>query len=291
MRISDNILSQKYIYNQNLINERKAKIQNQLITNSKIEKLSDDLFDSLEIIKIDSQIRKIETFQKNIDYAKEFVNTTINSLENIGNEVQKIITQAVNITNPLNTNFKTVAQSVRASLQAIVQNLNTKYNDMYIFGGTNYTAEPWSIDSNGKVVTNSLDLSGEIKVQIANNIKDTINVTGDRIVNSDLLDTINDIIDSLDSGNVPDQTLKDRLNAAYKEILSIQSLTGEKYNRLDDINEILSKQLQDYQELLSKRKEVDPAQLAIDLQYQDYLLQLSYKLAASILPKSILDYM
>jgi len=291
MRISDNILSQKYIYNQNLINERKAKIQNQLITNSKIEKLSDNLFDSLEIIKIDSQIRKIETFQKNIDYAKEFVNTTINSLENVGNEIQKIISQTVNITNPLNTNFKTVAQSVRASLQSIVQNLNTKYNDMYIFGGTNYSTEPWAIDSNGKVVTNSADLTGEVKVQIANNIKDTINVTGDRIVNSDLLDTINDIIDSLDAGNPPDQTLKDRLNAAYKEILSIQSLTGEKYNRLEDINTILSKQLQDYQEFLSKRKEVDPAQLAIDLQYQDYLLQLSYKLAASILPKSILDYM
>lgn len=291
MRISDNILSQKYIYNQNLVNERKAKIQNQLVTNSKIEKLSDNLFDSLEIIKIDSQIRKIETFQKNIDYAKEFVNTTINSLENIGNEVQKIISQTVNISNPLNTNFKTVAASVRASLESIIHNLNTKYNDMYIFGGTNYTTEPWSIDANGKVVTNSTDLTGEVKVQIANNIKDTINVTGDRIVNSDLLNTINDIIDSLDAGNAPDQTLKDRLNAAYKEILSIQSLTGEKYNRLDDINTILSKQLQDSQEFLSKRKEIDPAQLAIDLQYQDYLLQLSYKLAASILPKSILDYL
>lgn len=291
MRISDNILSQKYIYNQNQINERKVKIQNQLITNSKIEKLSDDLFGSLEIINIDSQIRKIETFRKNIDYAKEFVNTTINSLENIGNEVQKIITQAVNIDNPVNSNFKTVAQSVRASLEAIVQNLNTKYNGMYIFGGTNYTNQPWSIDTNGKAVTNSTDLSGEVKVQIANNIKDSINVTGDKIVNSDLLDTINDIIDSLDSNVPPDQTLKDRLNSAYKEILSIQSLTGEKYNRLEDINTILEKQLTDSREFLSKRKEIDPAQLSIDLQYQDYLLQLSYKLASSILPKSILDYL
>lgn len=291
MRISDNILSQKYIYNQNQINERKVKIQNQLITNSKIEKLSDDLFGSLEIINIDSQIRKIETFQKNIDYAKEFVNTTINSLENIGNEVQKIIAQAVNIDNPVNSNFKTVAQSVRASLEAIVQNLNTKYNGMYIFGGTNYTNQPWSIDTNGKAVTNSTDLSGEVKVQIANNIKDSINVTGDKIVNSDLLDTINDIIDSLDSNVPPDQTLKDRLNSAYKEILSIQSLTGEKYNRLEDINTILEKQLTDSREFLSKRKEIDPAQLSIDLQYQDYLLQLSYKLASSILPKSILDYL
>lgn len=291
MRISDNILSQKYIYNQNKINERKVKIQNQLITNSKIDKLSDDLFNSLEIIKIDSQIKKIETFQKNIDYAKEFVKTTINSLENVGNEVQKIITQVVNIDNPINANFKTVAQSVRASLEAIVQNLNTKYNDMYVFGGTNYTVQPWSIDSNGKAVTNSTDLSGEVKVQISNNIKDTINVTGDKIENSDLLNTINDIIDSLDAGIAPDQTLKDRLNAAYKEILSIQSLTGEKYNRLEDINTILTNQLNDSQEFLSKRNEIDPAELAIDLQYQDYLLQLSYKLAASILPKSILDYL
>ncbi|MEG8945567.1 hypothetical protein [Rosettibacter firmus] len=291
MRISDNILTQKYLYNQNKINERKVKVQNQLITNSKIDKLSDDLFNSLEIIKIDSQIRKIETYQKNIDYAKEFVNTTINALENIGNETQKIITQVVNIDNPINSNFKTVAQSVRASLEAIVQNLNTKYNDMYIFGGTNYSNEPWLIDSNGKVINNSTDLTGEVKVQIANGIKDTINVTGDKILNSDLLDTINDIIDSLDAGIAPDKTLKDRLNAAYKEILSIQSLTGEKYNRLEDINTILTKQLQDSQGFLSKRKEIDPAQLAIDLQYQDYLLQLSYKLASSILPKSILDYL
>lgn len=291
MRITDNILTQKYIYNQNQINERKVKIQNQLITNSKIERLSDDLFNSLEIINIDSQIRKIETFQKNIDYAKEFVNTTINSLENVGNEVQKIITQVVNIDNPVNANFTTVAQSVRASLEAIVQNLNTKYNDMYIFGGTNYTNVPWSIDANGKAVTNSSDLSGEVKVQIANGIKDTINVPGNKIESSDLLDTINDIIDSLDAGVPPDQTLKDRLNAAYKNILSIQSLSGEKYNRLEDINTILEKQLNDSKEFLSKRKEIDPAQLTIDLQYQDYLLQLSYKLASSILPKSLLDYL
>ncbi len=291
MRITDNILSQKYIYNQNELNERKFKIQNQLITNSKIEKLSDDLFNSLEIIKINSQIKKIETFQKNIDYSKEFINVTLSALENIGNETQKIITQIVNIDNPINANFKTVAQSVRASLEAIVQNLNTKYNDMYVFAGTNYSLEPWSIDSNGMAVTNSNDLAGEVKVQIANGIKDTINVSGDKIVNSDLLNTINDIIDSLDAGIAPNQTLKDRLNAAYKEILSIQSLMGEKYNRLEDINTILSKQLQDSQSFLSKRKEIDPGQLAIDLQYQDYLLQLSYKLAASILPKSIMDYL
>ncbi|MFZ6031816.1 MAG: hypothetical protein ACOYVE_00765 [Melioribacter sp.] len=291
MRITENILSNKYLYNQDKINNEKVKIQNQLITNSRIEKLSDDLFGSLEIINIDSQIKKIETYQKNIDYSKEFVKFTINSLDNIVGETQKIITQVVNIDNAVNANFSTVAQSVRASLESIVQNLNSKYNGMYLFGGTNYTTEPWSIDANGKVVTNSADLSGEVKVQISSGIKDSVNVPGSKIESSDLLATINDIIDSLDAGAAPGQALKDRLNAAYNEILSIQSLTGEKYNRLEDINTILDNQLTDAQEMLAKRKEIDPAELSIDLQYQDYLLQLSYKLASSILPKSILDYM
>lgn len=291
MRITENILTNKYLYNQDKINNEKVKIQNQLITNSRIEKLSDDLFSSLEIINIDSQIRKIETYQKNIEYSKEFVKSTINSLDNIVGETQKIISQVVNIDNAVNANFSTVAQSVRASLEAIVQNLNAKYNDMYLFAGTNYSTDPWSIDANGKVVTNSVDMGGEVKVQISSGIKDSINVPGNKIQSSDLLSTINDIIDSLDSGTVPSQTLKERLNAAYKEILSIQSLTGEKYNRLEDIYTILDNQKLDAQEMLSKRKEIDPAELSINLQYQDYLLQLSYKLASSILPKSILDYM
>ena len=37
--------------------------------------------------------------------------------------------------------------------------------------------------------------------------------------------------------------------------------------------------------------EVDVAKAMIDLQMQDYLLQVSYELAAMILPKSILDFL
>lgn len=292
MRITENTLTDKYLYNQNRINERKIKIQTQMANNSRLEKLTDDLSDSLEAIKLNSQIVKKENYQKSISNAKSFVNTTNYSLENVASQAQSIMKQITNIDNALNANnFATVSETVKNSLQEIVQSLNEKHNDMYVFGGTNFTVKPWGIDALGKAVTNSADMGGEIKVQLTANIKNAINVTGTEIENTDLLDTINDIIDALDSNTVPDQALKDRLNSAYNGIIAIQSLNGEKLNKLNDINSLLENQLVDTRESLSKVEGVDQAELLVDLEYQDYLLQLSYKLASSILPKSILDYL
>ncbi len=292
MRITENILSEKYLYNQNRINEKKLKIQTQLTNNSKLDKLSDNLGDSLDAINLDSQLRRIETFQKNIVNAKDYLSATISSLDNVADEAQKIINQVINSDNPLNAiNFSTITQSVKGSLQAIVQSLNEKRNGMYIFGGTDFSDEPWEIDANGRAIRTSTSVTGEIKVQLTQNIKDTMNVTGDKIENTDLIDTINDILDSLEAGTVPDDTLKERLTNAYNSIVNLQSLNGDKFNRLDDIDILLDKQLTDTQDLISKKQDVDPAELAVELQYQDYLLQLSYKLASTILPKSILDYL
>lgn len=292
MRITENLLSERYLYNQNKINEKKLKMQSQITNNTKLEKLSDNVGDSLEAIKLDSTIRKIETFQKNITYAKDYLSIATDSIENIADETQKIIGQIMNSDNALNSsNLASVTQSIKLSLRAIVDSLNEKRNDMYLFGGTDFSDTPWSIDANGRAVRNSTNVTGEIKVQITQNIKDTINITGNKIEETDLLNTLNDILDSLEANSVPDDTLKQRLNNAYNSIVNLQSINGEKLNRLDDISALLEKQLLNTQELLSKKQDIDPAKLIVDLQYQDYVLQLSYKLAATILPKSLLDYL
>lgn len=292
MRITENLLSERYLYNQSKINEKKLKIQSQITNNTKLEKLTDNVGDSLEAIKLDANIRKMETFQKNITYAKDYLNITMDSIENIAGETQNIISQITNLDNALNnSNIASVTQSIKLSLRAIVDSLNEKRNDMYLFGGTDFNDTPWSIDANGRAVRNSTNVTGEIKVQITQNIKDTINITGNKIEGTDIINTLNDILDILDSNNVPDSNLQKRLNDSYNAIVNLQSLNGEKLNRLDDISSLLDKQLLNTQELLSKKQDIDPVKLVVDLQYQDYVLQMSYKLAATILPKSLLDYL
>lgn len=292
MRITENLLSERYLYNQNRINEKKLKIQSQITNNTKLETLSDNVGDSLEAIKLHSAIKKIETYQKNIINARDYLNITIASIEDIAGQTQKIISQVMNLENALNTsNLETVKESIKSSISAVVDSLNEKRNGMYIFGGTDFSDSPYEIDSNGRAVRNATTNTGEIKVQLTQNIKDTINLTGDKIEDTDLIDSLNDLLDSLDAGNIPDNTLKERLNKAYNSVIALQSLNGDKLNRIDDISELLEKQLLNTQDLLSKKQDIDPAKLIVDLQYQDYVLQMSYKLAATILPKSLLDYL
>lgn len=285
------MISENYLYNYDKIIARKTKLQTQIANNSKIETLSDDLAGSLESIKIESQRKKTETYLKNVESAKDFMTASLQSLENVTGETQKIMSAAVAAGDALNAqNYGTIAQTIKNSLNAIVQNINTKQNDMYLFGGTNFQNPPVTIDVNGKAVLSINDLSGEIKTQVSQNVKEAINIPGSKVLGTGLFESINSIIDSLEAGNEPTQTERTNLENAYKEILNLQSIGGTTINRIDDRNEVLKNQLTNLQELLVREQGVDVPALIVDLQNQDYLLQVSYKLLATAYPKSLFDF-
>jgi len=71
------------------------------------------------------------------------------------------------------------------------------------------------------------------------------------------------------------------LTSAYQKILDVQSLAGEKINRLENIKSVLSNQTDSYTDMLAKVQEIDIAKLSLELQQQDYLLQISSKLLSN----------
>lgn len=293
MRVTEGSMTDKYLYNQQKILIRKVKIQTQLAMNSKIETLSDDLIGSLQSIKVQSQIKKTENYLQNADTVSEFMKASLQQLDSINVEIQKVMIIATDAVNPLNVqNYATMAQSVKDSLSAIVQSVNTKHNDMYLFGGTNYQAEPVAIDSvTGKAIVSTADFSGEVKIQISQNATQRMNIPGSNVLNTGLFESLNSMIDSLTSGVAPTQTEKDNLDSAFKELLNLQSLGGQAVNRMEDVNQMLSNQKTSLDETYAKIQEVDVPALAIDLQNQDYLLQVAYKLLANSFPKSLFDYL
>lgn len=292
MRVTEGSMTDKYLYNQQKILIRKSKIQTQLAMNSKIETLSDDLIGSLQSIKVQSQIKKTENYLQNVGTVNEFMTASLQSLDSVNSEIQKILALSEDANNPLNVqNYATMAQSVKDSLSAIVQSINTKRNDMYLFGGTNFQERPVTIDpATGKAVISAQDLSGEIKIQISQNTTQTMNISGSKVFSTGLLESFNSLIDSFTSGAAPTQTQKDDLNNAYKLLLNLQSLGGQTVIRMDDAKQMLSSQKDSLNETYSKIQEIDVPALATDLQNNDYLLQMAYKLLANSFPKSLFDY-
>lgn len=291
MRVTEGLIAEKYLYSQEKIANKKIKLQTQLANNSRIDKLTDDVAGSLESIKLDALIKKTDTYAKNADNALNFMKTSLDFLDQATTNIQNIMSTANTAKDAMNVqNYETISQSIKNSLSAIIQSVNSKHNGMYLFGGTNYNADPVTIDADGKAVISALDHSGEVKVQLSANTKESMNISGSEIFDTGIFEAVNDLIDSLDSGTGPTESQLQAIETAYNNFLNVQSLSGEKMNRFENLYDLLQNQSAGYNEMLVKVQEIDPAKVVVDLQQQDYLLQVSYKLLANAFPKSVFDF-
>jgi flagellar hook-associated protein 3 FlgL len=291
MRISNSMMTDNFLYNNNQIQQNLVKIQTQLSTNTKIQTLSDDVSLSLNSINWETQLSKSQSYSKNVDNGKDYINNSLGALSSMNTDVQNIISQATSSVNALNSqNYDTIAGTIKNSLSSIVQTMNTQYNGMYLFGGTNNQAAPVSLDANGQAVITQGDISGEVKTPVSGTSNISINIPGSNIVATGLFDSINQIINTLESGQAPDSKAINNLETSYQNLLNVQSSGGNIYTRLDNISQQLATQQTNLQTILSDKLGVDPAKLSVDLQSQQTLLQMSYKILATTLSKSLLDY-
>lgn len=107
----------------------------------------------------------------------------------------------------------------------------------------------------------------------------------------DVFNQLKIIINNLRNGIPPTEEQRAAINAFNTRVIGKLSEIGNIVNQFSSIESMLTQQNLDITENNSQVNEVDVAKAIIDLQNQDYLLQLSQKLAATILPKSLLDYL
>lgn len=107
----------------------------------------------------------------------------------------------------------------------------------------------------------------------------------------DIFNQLKIIINNLRNGIPPTEEQRDAVNAFNSKVVGKLSEIGNIVNQFTSIESMLTQQNLDITENNSQVNGVDVAKAIIELQNQDYLLQLSQKLAATILPKSLLDYL
>lgn len=108
---------------------------------------------------------------------------------------------------------------------------------------------------------------------------------------TDIFSTLIAMRDNLKNGIPPTQEQTNIVQEFSKKLLDKISITGATYNQLSNSEEMLNNQLFNFQKMASDENDIDLAKAIIDLQQQDYVLQLSNKVAAMILPKTLMDYL
>jgi flagellar hook-associated protein 3 FlgL len=107
----------------------------------------------------------------------------------------------------------------------------------------------------------------------------------------DIFNLLKNISRNLRNGILPTDEQKSQVDRFHQRVLEKLSEIGNIINQFNSFENMLNQQSLEIQAINQEVGGVDVVKSIIDLQNKDYLLQVTQKIAASILPKSLLDYL
>ncbi len=183
MRISDIILSSDFVNNFTNAKSKVNELQTQIATGNKIQQPSDSPDGTANLIGWNSQLEQMNTYSDNIDNASSFVQDTTSTMQSIQDEVTNVLTKLSSVnttTSPANLN--NFADQINQSLQTILGLSNISSNGKYVFGGTDFSAQPFGYSAdNTSIEVKPNDISGEQNIRTSQNITQQINMSGTEI--------------------------------------------------------------------------------------------------------------
>jgi len=311
IRISNLSIQRQLIDDINRNQKTVQDLQLKLSTGLNINTPSDDPVGLLNALKLKTSISEGNQYQKNIDDGSSKLSATINilsSIESLVLDIMGIASDAVNSTS--SASHGVTAQEIDGMLNEIYLHANAKFLGKYVFGGTETTTKPYteSIVSGNTVliqrtaVANSVEsfkgIDGKIYATVAEGLDYQINISGSApfIPNgeggvNDLFDTLIKLRDSIhDHDSATTISLLEDLDNEYENVVTQTTLLGGRLNRLQKVK-ATNRDLGIFkEENLSDVLNVDHVKAISDLNYQQFILQMSLQVGSKMIAPSLMDY-
>lgn len=286
MRVTQSMLSNNMVNNLGKSYERLAKLQEQINSQKKYTKPSDDPVAAMLGMGYRTELNQIEQFSRNIGEANNWVDTTDATISQAVSALQR----ARELTVQASTGTLTADQrkSISEELIQIKEHLtdlgDTQVGGKYIFNGIDTNVKP-SIDKKYGV--------GEIKLEVFSGISIQINTNGKELFGDTLGKdgSIQKTIDDLTSneGSIDDR-LKD-LDGTINLFLSVQAQVGARQNRVDLMSDRLKQQELFATEILSKNEDIDIEKAILNLTTQESIHNAALSVGAKIIQPTLLDFL
>ncbi|MDK2961308.1 MAG: flagellar hook-associated protein 3 FlgL [Eubacteriaceae bacterium] len=160
MRITYKMMTGNYIKDLNKQSVELDRLNTQVSTGRAFSRTSEDTSTAIRAYQLRKNIAKVENYQENIEFADSYISnteTTMNNIEeSLSNAMDKILQGMNGTTNA--DDRKIIANELRTIQDQMLETLNTNMTDTYIFGGSNSTVKPFSLDASGKLLYNGIDV-------------------------------------------------------------------------------------------------------------------------------------
>ncbi|MFD9626036.1 flagellar hook-associated protein FlgL [Peribacillus muralis] len=291
MRVTQSMLTNNMLRNLSGSYEKMAKLQEQVSSQKKFTKPSDNPVAAMMGMGYRTNLNQIGQYQSNISEATNWIDSTDDAISESASAMQRIREITVQGSNGTyeGDQLKNIAEEIKQLKEHLVNLGDTQIGGKYIFNGQDTNVRPSSVkDANGDIVYGK----GDINLEVFSGISLKINTDGSKVFGEALANggSIDKTIAALENGGDVGATLEG-LDATINTFLSLQAQVGARQNRIELMSDRLKQQEVFATEILSKNEDVDIEKAIMDLTTQESVHSAALSIGAKIMQPSLLDFL
>ena len=278
-----------------MIRRDMARYQEQMTTGLRVNRASDDAPAFVQARRMERLSNRYDQYLRTIGASQSWVDHSQDALDGIADRIAEAKERGIRANNAFfdPADRDSEANRVEAILAEVIDLLNTKDDDEYVFAGTNTTVKPFT--GTGAAVVYNGNSDGQAR-QIGDDQRINVNITGDAIHDTGagftVTQSIQELADAIRTGDPAVlETALDRVTVAQEHILDRGAESGGIANRLD----FAASQLRDanihVRAHRSELEDVDMAAAVMEYQKAQTGFEAALRVTANVLQTSLLDYL
>lgn len=287
------MLSNNMLRNLNNSYERLAKYQEQLYTQKKISRPSDDPVIAIKGMQNRTSLIEVEQHERNLSNVYSWLENSEDSLEKAGDvihRVSELVTQANHgsLTNDDRQKINTEIEQLKEHMISIA---NSQVAGKYIFSGSSTNEKPIEYDGTNFTYNGNQD---KIEIEVSKGVKLQVNQTADNL----FVDALKDLHDLQSAINDPalgenDPDLSGFIKGFQNHLDTItaaRSRIGAVTNRAELIESRLSSQKIIATKMISENEDIDVEEVIMNLKTQESIHRAALSVGSSIIQPTLVDF-
>ncbi|MBA9026725.1 flagellar hook-associated protein FlgL [Peribacillus huizhouensis] len=300
MRVTQSMLSNNMLRNLSSSYDRLGKLQEQISSQKKFTKPSDDPVSAMMGMTYRTDLGRIEQFTRNIGEAENWIDSTDDALDQATSALQRIRELTVKASN--GTYEEKQRESIAAEIKELKDHLitigDTQIGGKYIFNGQNTNIKPSESEAtkndpinnpNGDIVYGSAAIEIEVFSGINIQINTDASSTFGEALKSD--GSIQKIIDALENNDSNIGDLLDDIDGTIDSFLTTRSHVGARQNRIELMTERLGQQEIFAKKIMSKNEDIDIEKAIMDLTTQESIHSAALSVGSRVIQPSLIDFL
>lgn len=287
MRVTQSMLSNNMLQNLSRSYSKLGKLQDQLSTQKKITRPSDDPVVAMLGLGYRTQLNQVQQYERNISTVKNWLDSTDDAISQGVKVLQRIRELTVQASNGTyeETQRGQIAVEVRQLMDQLITIGDTQVGGKYIFNGTATNVRP---DGNFS--------DGEISIEIFQGINMVVNTSGKALF-GDMFEAdgpLSRLISTLEDPAKSEEDVEaflDELDQVMDRFLQQQANVGAKQNRIELMEDRLANQEGIVTKILSENEDVEIEKVITELITQESIHRAALATGARIIQPTLVDFL